>query len=136
MGVTAADYAGAEVCAKCHPSQFAAQSSSAHANALAPSKPPQHGLWAFGAGVQAITFVSRVDPESYIEQDETWYRKINGIGRTPGHRCFVQADELGQHAARAGRVAVLTQEEAQIARRLDRAGVGGAELLLLPFEGL
>jgi hypothetical protein len=42
-------------------------------------------LWAFGAGVQAITFVSRLNPESYLERDETWYRKLDGIGRTPGH---------------------------------------------------
>src|SRR5438309_965575 len=48
---TAPDYAGAAACAKCHPAQFAAQSRSAHAKALAPSKPPQSGLWAFGAGL-------------------------------------------------------------------------------------
>src|SRR6185436_12466416 len=85
MGVTAADYAGAAVCAKCHPSQFAAQSSSAHARALAPSKPPQPGLWAFGAGEQAITFVNRLDAETYVELGETWYRRLNSLGRTPGH---------------------------------------------------
>jgi hypothetical protein len=82
----ASDYAGAAVCGKCHPAQFAAQSSSAHSKALAPSKAPQPGLWAFGAGVQAVTFVSRLNPESYVELDETWYRSINGIGRTPGHK--------------------------------------------------
>lgn len=85
VGVTASDYAGAAACAKCHPAQFTAQSSSAHARALAPSKPPQPGLWAFGAGVQAITFVSRLNAETYVEQDETWYRRLNGIARTPGH---------------------------------------------------
>jgi Cytochrome c554 and c-prime len=85
-GVTASDYAGAQACGKCHPAQFAAQSSSAHAKALAPSKPPQPGLWAFGAGMQAITFVGRLNAGSYVELDKTWYRKINGIGRTPGHK--------------------------------------------------
>src|SRR5438874_11799398 len=82
---TASDYAGAAACGKCHPAQFTAQLSSAHAKALSPSKPPQPGLWAFGAGVQAITFVSRLNAESYIEQEETWYRKLNAIARTPGH---------------------------------------------------
>lgn len=82
----AADYAGAPVCGKCHPAQFAAQSASAHARALAPSKPPQPGLWAFGAGVQAITFVGRSSPETYVELDDTWYRRLNGIGITPGHK--------------------------------------------------
>ena len=85
LGVAASDYAGAAACAKCHPAQFTAQSSSAHARALAPSKPPQPGLWAFGAGVQAITFVNRLNEETYVEQDETWYRKLNAIARTPGH---------------------------------------------------
>src|SRR3954469_11581927 len=85
-GPTASDYAGAAACGKCHPAQFSAQSSSAHAKALAPSKPPQPGLWAFGAGVQAITFVSRLDTKSYVEEDQTWYRRLNGIGRTPGHK--------------------------------------------------
>ena len=84
-GAADSDYAGAAVCAKCHPAQFGTQSSTAHAKALAPAKLPQPGLWAFGAGVQAITFVSRLNPETYVELDETWYRKINGIGRTPGH---------------------------------------------------
>src|SRR6266403_932569 len=76
VGVTASDYAGAASCAKCHPTQFTAQSSSAHARALAPSKPGQPGLWAFGAGVQAITFVSRLDADTYVELDQTWYRKL------------------------------------------------------------
>jgi hypothetical protein len=86
VGATAADYAGAAVCGKCHPAQYASQSSSAHSKALAPSKPPQPGLWAFGAGTQAITFVSKRNPESYVEEDATWYRSIDGIGRTPGHQ--------------------------------------------------
>ena len=84
--MAASDYAGAAACAKCHPAEFAAQSASAHAHALAPSKPPQPGLWAFGAGAQAITFVSRLNSETYLERDETWYRRLNGIGRTPGHK--------------------------------------------------
>src|SRR5205085_11472115 len=85
LGAAASDYAGSAICAKCHPAQHAAQSASAHARALAPSKPPQPGIWAFGAGVQAITFVSRLNDETYIELDETWYRRLDRIARTPGH---------------------------------------------------
>jgi cytochrome c554/c'-like protein len=82
----AGDYAGADVCKTCHPAEFEVQSRSAHAGALAPSHAGQPGEWAFGAGVQAITFVSRVDRENYLEHGETWYRALNGYGVTPGHR--------------------------------------------------
>jgi len=82
----AADYAGAQACKTCHPTEFEAQSRSAHARALAPSAAGQPGEWAFGAGVQAITFVSRVDRERYLEHGETWFRALNGYGITPGHR--------------------------------------------------
>ncbi len=81
----ASDYTGAAVCQRCHPAEYSAQSASAHASALAPSKPPQPGEWAFGAGAQAITFVSRQDPEHYVELGQTWFRKINGFALTPGH---------------------------------------------------
>jgi hypothetical protein len=79
------DYAGAEACRKCHLAQFAAQSSSAHAGALARAKAPQPGDWAFGAGSQAITFVSRLNAETYLEEGESWYRALKGYARTPGH---------------------------------------------------
>ncbi len=85
FAVAPSDYTGAAACAKCHPAQFKAQSAGAHARALAPSKAPQPGLWAFGAGTQAVTFVNRLDAERYVELDETWYRRLNGTGRTPGH---------------------------------------------------
>jgi hypothetical protein len=78
-------YAGAEACRKCHPAEFATQSKSAHARALAHSKPPQPGDWAFGAGEQAITLVRRLDAESYLEEGETWYRAPGAYARTPGH---------------------------------------------------
>jgi len=82
----AADYAGAERCRECHPAEFRSQSASGHAHALAPSAPSQPGDWAFGAGVQAITFVRRADRESYRELAETWYRASNGYGITPGQQ--------------------------------------------------
>jgi hypothetical protein len=77
---------GAGACKSCHPAEFEAQSRGAHAHALAPSAPGQPGDWAFGAGSQAITFVSRVDRENYREHGETWYRSLDGYGVTPGHR--------------------------------------------------
>ena len=78
------EYIGAAACKQCHPAQFAAQSSSAHAQALVQSKPEQPGEWAFGAGEQAITFVRRLDPEHYLEEGKSWYRRLNGYARTPG----------------------------------------------------
>jgi hypothetical protein len=85
-----ADYAGAEACRPCHAANFKSQSNTSHARALAPSSPSQHGDWAFGAGLQAITFVTRIDRESYREDGLTWYRSLNGYAITLG-----QHDEKG-----------------------------------------
>jgi hypothetical protein len=85
LQAAAGEYAGAAACAGCHPAEFKAQSGTAHARALAPSKPPQPGDWAFGAGVQAITFVKRLDEKYYREEPLTWYRSADGYARTPGH---------------------------------------------------
>ena len=79
------DFAGAIACQKCHAAEYAAQQESSHAVALAPSKPGQPGEWAFGAGTQAITFVSRKDADNYLEHGMTWYRKTGALGLTPGH---------------------------------------------------
>jgi len=84
-GADAADFVGAEVCRTCHAAEFDAQSRSGHARALARSAAGQPGEWAFGAGVQAITFVSRLDRDRYLEHGESWYRALNGYGITPGH---------------------------------------------------
>ena len=83
-------YAGAEACRPCHAANFTSQSNTSHARALAPSSPPQPGDWAFGAGLQAITFVTRIDRESYREDGLSWYRSLNGYAITPG-----QHDEKG-----------------------------------------
>jgi hypothetical protein len=82
---SASDYAGAEACRSCHPAQYQAETSSPHTRALARSRDPQPGDWAFGAAVQAITFVRRLDPEHYLEEGRSWYRAIDGYARTPGH---------------------------------------------------
>jgi cytochrome c554/c'-like protein len=79
------DYAGSAACKTCHAAQYDAQSKSEHAHALARSKPEQPGEWAFGSGLQAITFVSRADKENYIELGESWFRELNTYARTPGH---------------------------------------------------
>jgi hypothetical protein len=85
LAVPAADYAGSAACNACHAAEYAAQSATTHARALARSKPAQLGEWAFGAGQQAITFVSRVDAGNYLELDQSWYAKLDRYGRTPGH---------------------------------------------------
>ncbi len=82
----APDYAGSAVCRQCHSEIYLLQSTTAHARALTRSKPPQPGEWAFGAGTQAITFVSRADADNYLELGESWYRRLNGFALTPGHR--------------------------------------------------
>jgi hypothetical protein len=84
VAITAADYAGAPACGKCHPTEFALQSKSAHAHSLAKSVAPQPGDWAFGAGEQAITFVSRLSPDYYLEEGLSWYKRLNAYARTPG----------------------------------------------------
>ncbi len=84
--VPVSDYAGSGACEKCHPAEFKAQSASAHARSLVRSKRPQPGDWAFGAGDQAITFVTRVDAEHYREEAQSWYRRLNGYASTPGAR--------------------------------------------------
>jgi len=82
----AAGYAGAKACEPCHAAIFATQSTTGHARALAPSSGSQPGNWAFGAGLQAITFVTRIAPDSYREDGLTWYRSIGGMAVTPGQR--------------------------------------------------
>jgi hypothetical protein len=79
-------YTGAEACGQCHAEEFAGQSRSGHARALATSRSDQPGDWAFGAGLQAITFVSRVDRDTYREHGATWFRASGGFGITPGHK--------------------------------------------------
>ena len=53
-----------------------------HARALA----KQGADWAFGAGVQAVTVVSRVDDEYYLEHGLSYYKSSGKFGVTPGHR--------------------------------------------------
>src|SRR5579872_5023623 len=124
-GTEAAQYVGAKVCGNCHPSQFARQTRSAHANAL--SRAVDHPLantfptgsdlrrspnyyfefshsagelrtrifdatdvmdlpmeWAFGAGRQAVTFVTKVNKDWYVEHYPSYYSAVRSWGPTPG----------------------------------------------------
>lgn len=86
-------HVGSVVCGKCHPKQYAAQSKSGHAKAL--SRTQEHplfrsfqqipGEWAFGAGDQAVTFVSRIDEEYYLEHGLSYYKRAESLNVTPGH---------------------------------------------------
>src|SRR5579859_1182642 len=40
--------------------------------------------WAFGAGRQAVTFVTRVDKGWYVEHYSTYYSALRSWGATPG----------------------------------------------------
>ena len=74
-------YAGSAVCANCHPRIAASQSKTGHAGALK----KESTRWAFGSGLQAITYVSQLDEDRYLEHGLSWYRKTNGLDLTPGH---------------------------------------------------
>lgn len=42
--------------------------------------------WAFGAGDQAVTFVSRIDRDWYVENHFSFYPAIRGLAATPGQQ--------------------------------------------------
>ena len=44
--------------------------------------------WAFGAGEQAVTFVSRLDGDWYLEHYFTYYSAIRTLAPTPGHEGY------------------------------------------------
>jgi len=78
----AQDFAGSKSCATCHPGNARTQAVSHHALALA--RAPD-GRWAFGAGAQAITYVSQADEDTYVEHGLSWYKKSGGLALSPGH---------------------------------------------------
>ncbi len=41
--------------------------------------------WAFGAGDQAVTFVSQIDEDQYVEHHFSYYSAIRSFEATPGH---------------------------------------------------
>ena len=90
----AGQYAGSGSCRGCHPDQFAGHAKTGHARSL--SRVSQHPLapafadnsaeWAFGAGGQAVTFVSQLDQDHYVEHGLSWYAATKSMALTPGHR--------------------------------------------------
>ncbi len=60
----------------------AKQSRSHHAGALSKGSSAR---WAFGSGVQAITYVSQLDEDTYLEHGLSLYTR-GGLSLTPGHR--------------------------------------------------
>jgi tetratricopeptide (TPR) repeat protein len=87
-----AQYVGSASCQPCHPDQFAAQAKSEHAHALAPAKPGSPGEWAFGAGRRAITYVSHIDEETYVERAASYFASTKSMGVTPGHKAGVDLE--------------------------------------------
>lgn len=81
--LTAQDFAGAKSCAVCHVEIAARQSGTHHAKAL--SLLPDL-RWAFGAGAQAVTYVTQASEDTYLEHGLSWYRRKGGLALTPGHR--------------------------------------------------
>ncbi|MFL6416000.1 MAG: tetratricopeptide repeat protein [Bryobacteraceae bacterium] len=82
----AQDYVGSKTCGACHPDKLELQSRSAHAHALARAPANSPGEWAFGAGQKAITYVSRVDEDSYVEHGLSYFASTQGFAPTPGHK--------------------------------------------------
>lgn len=44
--------------------------------------------WAFGAGDQAVTFVGKSEPDTYLEHYFTYYSRIRQMGVTPGQETW------------------------------------------------
>ena len=83
-------YVGSAACSRCHPSQFAAQSKTAHAHALSRARatdpgPGSHAQWAFGAGVKATTWVSQTGENDIVEHGLSYYAATKSLALTPGH---------------------------------------------------
>lgn len=78
----AGDFAGSAVCARCHAEEARRHAATPHARAL--QKQPTQ--WAFGSGLQAITYVSQIDAEHYLEHGLTEYSRTGKKDLTPGHQ--------------------------------------------------
>jgi tetratricopeptide (TPR) repeat protein len=85
LDAAAGEFSGSQACRSCHPDEFARQSKSEHARALAPAPAGSPGQWAFGAGAKATTYVSQVTPDQYLEHGLTYYAATRSMALTPGH---------------------------------------------------
>jgi hypothetical protein len=85
-GLAAGQYAGSSTCKPCHAAQFASHAQSGHARALQAAPADVKAEWAFGSGLQAVTYVSRLDDEFYLEHGLSLYTATGKLDLTPGHR--------------------------------------------------
>jgi len=53
--------------------------------------------WAFGAGDQAVTFVSKSGPDTYVEHYFSYYPELHGMGIAPGQE-HAQAHDVVEAA--------------------------------------
>ncbi len=90
--------------------------------------------WAFGAGDQAVTFVSRLDDQWYLEHHWSYYSTIGAYGPTPGHQNN-EADDLGQALGVMYRTFSPRAEILRCFRCHSTGPLGlGAELAIEPAE--
>jgi hypothetical protein len=80
--LAAQDFAGSRSCAACHSEIARTQAGTQHAQALGRTR---DGRWAFGAGAQAVTYVSQASEDTYLEHGLSWYKKSGQLALTPGH---------------------------------------------------
>jgi tetratricopeptide (TPR) repeat protein len=83
-------YMGSAACGRCHAPQFESHSKTAHAHALRRARPTDPGpggraQWAFGAGVEATTWVSQAGRDRIVEHGLTYYAASKSLALTPGH---------------------------------------------------
>jgi hypothetical protein len=80
----AGGWAGSAVCRSCHEAQYWQQVATPHARALARAADARYE-WAFGAPVQATTYVSKYDEDHYVEHRLSYYTATGRLAPTPGH---------------------------------------------------
>jgi len=80
--LAAQDFAGSRSCAVCHSEIARTQAGTHHAQALGRTRDRR---WAFGAGAQAVTYVSQASEDTYVEHGLSWYKKSGKLALTPGH---------------------------------------------------
>jgi hypothetical protein len=90
--------------------------------------------WAFGAGQQAVTFVSRLDEDSYVEHRFSYYSSARALDLTPGHGA--KASPTLPEAA--GAVFRTFDPEAQVMRCFQCHSTGrlslGSKMEIIPAE--
>ncbi len=90
--------------------------------------------WAFGAGDQAVTFVSRLDEDTYLEHRYSFYTRASGFDLTPGHPIKAKAG----YPNAAGVVYPTFDPEARIMRCFQCHSTGqlslGAHMEIVPGE--